>query len=177
VKAAKVALQHNIGLGGAAVVGMYRLGFPEKFKPYPSNKKNYAVDSGDSSQQETKAASPQTNFKSAIIFETLSKMIKENPKLLTSVAGVFQFDITDGPNGASQSWVADVKNPPGSVKVGKNSQPGGVIIQISDENFVGLMTGTASAQKLMMSGELKLEGEMTLAMKLRELQVVSKPKL
>lgn len=28
VSGAKVALQHNIGLGGAAVVGLYRLGFP-----------------------------------------------------------------------------------------------------------------------------------------------------
>jgi sterol carrier protein 2 len=26
---AKLALQHNIGLGGAVVVGLYKLGFPE----------------------------------------------------------------------------------------------------------------------------------------------------
>ena len=30
VPGAKVALQHNIGLGGAVVVGLYRLGFPEQ---------------------------------------------------------------------------------------------------------------------------------------------------
>lgn len=30
VDGAKVALQHNVGLGGAAVVAMYRLGFPQK---------------------------------------------------------------------------------------------------------------------------------------------------
>ena len=30
VKEAKIALQHNIGLGGAAVVTLYRLGFPQQ---------------------------------------------------------------------------------------------------------------------------------------------------
>lgn len=40
---AKVALQHNLGLGGAAVVTMYRLGFPNAFKPFPPNKTNPAI--------------------------------------------------------------------------------------------------------------------------------------
>jgi len=44
VNNAKVALQHNIGLGGAVVVTLYRLGFPEQFKPYPANKPNPAID-------------------------------------------------------------------------------------------------------------------------------------
>lgn len=30
VDGARVGLQHNIGLGGAVVVAMYRLGFPQK---------------------------------------------------------------------------------------------------------------------------------------------------
>ena len=30
VPGAKVALQHNLGLGGAVVVGLYRLGFPNQ---------------------------------------------------------------------------------------------------------------------------------------------------
>lgn len=40
----KYCLQHNIGLGGAVVVGIYKLGFPEQFKEFPSNKPNPAVD-------------------------------------------------------------------------------------------------------------------------------------
>jgi len=39
----KVALQHNIGLGGAAVVAMYKLGFPDSFQPFPLNKPNPAT--------------------------------------------------------------------------------------------------------------------------------------
>lgn len=30
VPGAKVALQHNIGLGGAVVVALYRMGFPQQ---------------------------------------------------------------------------------------------------------------------------------------------------
>ena len=43
VKDAKVGLQHNIGLGGAAVVAMYRLGFPDKLAKVPSNERNPAI--------------------------------------------------------------------------------------------------------------------------------------
>ena len=35
VPGARVALQHNIGLGGAAVVALYRLGFPSASSRYP----------------------------------------------------------------------------------------------------------------------------------------------
>jgi len=41
---AKVALQHNLGLGGLAVVTMYRFGFPEKFKAFPHDQPNPATD-------------------------------------------------------------------------------------------------------------------------------------
>lgn len=44
VKDVKYALQHNIGLGGAAVVTMYTLGFPDAWKPYPQGKQNPAVE-------------------------------------------------------------------------------------------------------------------------------------
>lgn len=37
VRAAKVALQHNIGLGGAVVVAIYRHGFPHKSTSNPDN--------------------------------------------------------------------------------------------------------------------------------------------
>jgi acetyl-CoA acyltransferase len=43
VNNATIALQHNIGLGGACVVTMYRLGFPESWRPFPSNKRNPAI--------------------------------------------------------------------------------------------------------------------------------------
>lgn len=44
VKDVKYALQHNIGLGGAAVVAMYTLGFPDAWKAYPQGKQNPAIE-------------------------------------------------------------------------------------------------------------------------------------
>jgi len=39
----KYGLSHNIGLGGAVVITLYKLGFPEQVKPWPQNKPNPAV--------------------------------------------------------------------------------------------------------------------------------------
>jgi len=44
VKNVKYALQHNLGLGGAAVIALYKLGFPESWKPFPEGKPNPAID-------------------------------------------------------------------------------------------------------------------------------------
>jgi len=41
---ATIALQHNLGLGGAAVIAAYRHGFPDKLRPYPVQKPNPAID-------------------------------------------------------------------------------------------------------------------------------------
>jgi len=39
----KVGLQHNIGLGGAVVVTMYKLGFPQSFRPLKNGQENPAI--------------------------------------------------------------------------------------------------------------------------------------
>jgi len=44
VPGAKIALQHNIGLGGAAVVGIYKKGFPDQPPQKPSTQSNPATD-------------------------------------------------------------------------------------------------------------------------------------
>eukprot|EP00008_Paramoeba_atlantica_P008643 CAMPEP_0201490880 /NCGR_PEP_ID=MMETSP0151_2-20130828/27790_1 /ASSEMBLY_ACC=CAM_ASM_000257 /TAXON_ID=200890 /ORGANISM="Paramoeba atlantica, Strain 621/1 / CCAP 1560/9" /LENGTH=423 /DNA_ID=CAMNT_0047877007 /DNA_START=54 /DNA_END=1325 /DNA_ORIENTATION=- len=44
VKDCKFGMQHNLGLGGAAVVGIYRHGFPEMKVPYPPGRPNPALD-------------------------------------------------------------------------------------------------------------------------------------
>lgn len=78
---------------------------------------------------------------------------------------MFQFDIVQGSN--KQSWTVDAKSEVGSVSAGAGSA--NVIIEMSDSDFVGMMTGKLSARDLMADNKLKLTGDMTLAMKLREL--------
>jgi adenylate kinase len=50
---------------------LYRLGFPEKFKEYPKNKKNYAIEAEDSAQG-------VTEFQSAAIFRMIAQALKTN---------------------------------------------------------------------------------------------------
>lgn len=175
VKGAKIALQHNIGLGGAAVVGIYRLGFPDKFQPFPSDKPNPAVEDLATKGKESNenASGP---FKSEAVFAQITKTIASNASLVKQVDAVYQFDITHGPGGKAQSWTVDLKNGNGSVKVGK-TEGADLVLTIADEDFVGLMTGQLSSQALYMKGKLKIKGKMALASKLQLLSSSNKAKL
>jgi len=164
VKDVKVALQHNIGLGGAAVVGMYKLGFPETFQPYPANKPNPAIE--DTAAQASAPAASSSVFKSQAVFDQMTKTIAANPSLVKTIDAVYQFDITHGPNGQAQSWAVDLKSGNGSVKSG-TAPSADLTITISDEDFVGLMSGQLSSQSLYMKGKLKVKGKMALASKLQ----------
>ncbi len=112
----KVGLQHNIGLGGAAVVGIYRLGFPEKFKPFPKDKPNPAIDSDTLKLHAPApaAAGNAADLKSAKVFEGLKAKIAADPTLVSKVNAVYKFDVK-GPNGGITSWIVDLKNGSGSV--------------------------------------------------------------
>lgn len=55
---------------------------------------------------------------------------------MKTVAGIYQFDITGGPGGKSQTWTVDVKTGKGSVGVGKPPAPD-CVLTMSDDDFVG----------------------------------------
>jgi len=168
VKGAKVALQHNIGLGGAVVVTMYRLGFPSELAPPPSPSENPAITVKDSSQQSAPAAAPAgSGFKSAEIFDNIAKLAKDNPELIKSIGGIYQFNIK-GPQ-TTETWTVDLKET-GKVSKGAAFVKSDCAINADDEDFVAMMTGKANAQNLFMKGKLKIQGNMGLAMKLNKLQ-------
>lgn len=172
VKNAKIALQHNIGLGGAVVVTMYRLGFPEKFKPLPANQPNPAIDpSVISGSVGVNAVSATATAPSSVnvVFSELEKTIKANPELVKQFEGIYQFNLKVGND--IKSWVVDVKNPPGVVKSGTVEEPDCTLI-LDAADFIGMMTGTVNPQKLYMTGKLKIKGSLDLAMKLNKLQAL-----
>jgi len=160
----KVGLQHNIGLGGAAVVTMYRLGFPEALKPF-TGKVNPAIEATPCSVQIE--PSPVAAFQTDSIFAELESQIHQNPQLLKSINGIYCFKI-NAPNGDVKTWYVDVKNAPGSVQPASNDKPD-CTVTISDQDFAALLTGKANGQQLFMSGKLKISGNMALAMKLSQL--------
>ncbi|CAN9503116.1 unnamed protein product [Ophioblennius macclurei] len=157
VPGAKVGLQHNIGLGGAVVVGLYRKGFPQETRSRPA-----AI---------LTSASSLEGFKSYAVFREIEKLLqKDGEGLVKKVGGVFAFKVNDGPGGKDATWIVDVKNGKGSV----SNDPGkkaDCTISMSDQDLPELMNGKLNPQTAFFKGKLKIAGNMGMAMKLQSLQV------
>ncbi len=98
VKNVKYALSHNIGLGGAAVVGIYKLAFPQ---------------STSVTSQKQEAASNE--HKSKRFFDEIEAKLKEDgASLINKVKATIGFTITLS-NNQNILYVIDLKNAPGSV--------------------------------------------------------------
>ncbi|XP_008289106.1 sterol carrier protein 2 [Stegastes partitus] len=158
VPGAKVALQHNIGLGGAVVVTLYKMGFPQEARSHIS-------------AALTSAGSSLEGFKAYPVFKEIEKQLQQDGEnLVKKVGGVFAFKVKDGPDGREETWVVDVKNGKGSV----SNDPGkkaDCTLSMSDQDLLDLMTGKLNPQTAFFKGKLKITGNMGMAMKLEKLQV------
>ena len=152
----KLALQHNIGLGGAVVVALYRMGFP------------------DSAQSATKKAvngTPDPNsFKANALFKVLEVAMQDDQdNLIEKVRGVYGIKITKGTNGEEGFWIVDAKTGKGKVEYFGTTKPD-VIIAINDNDIVDFISGKLNPQKAFFQGKIKIQGNMGMAMKLIDLQ-------
>jgi len=164
VKNAKVALQHNLGLGGACVISLYRLGFPE------ANTASRQI------QASLTSSSPVKDFKSASVFSEIEKALKQDgANLVKKVNGVFCFKVK-GPADQEVVWVVDAKNGNGAVKFNSNDKAD-TTITIADGDLYDLMTGKLNPQTAFFQGKLKIAGNMGLALKLKDIQPKSGSKL
>lgn len=157
VLGAKVALQHNIGLGGAVVVTLYRLGFPHEARLQVS-----AVPTSSNKLE---------GFKSYTVFKEIEKLLqKEGGQLVKKIGGVFAFKVKDGPDGTEATWIVDVKTGKGFVSNDPAIKPD-CTLSASDGDLLELMTGKLNPQVAFMKGKLKITGNMGMAMKLQNLQI------
>ncbi|KAL9950364.1 hypothetical protein ACROYT_G042852 [Oculina patagonica] len=155
VPGAKVALQHNLGLGGAVVVALYRLGFPNqrRYRPVPS----YT------------SATRQEDFKAAAIFNEMEKTMKgDGPALVKKIKGIYRFNVKNAA-GKEAWWIVDAKNGNGALKF-KGTDKADCTITMKDEDFVKIMSGKMNPQTAFFKGKIKIKGNMGLAMKLKEIQ-------
>lgn len=158
VTGAKLALQHNIGLGGAVVVALYRRGFPTGpvYKNYVNAKTDSNVD-------------PEL-FKANVLFKALEIAMQEDQDgLIERVRGIFGFKVVNGPGGAKGYWVVNAKTGKGSVHWQGKDKPD-VTFTISDTDIVDFISGKLNPQKAFFQGKVKIQGNMGLAMKLPDLQ-------
>ncbi|XP_052571063.1 sterol carrier protein 2 isoform X2 [Peromyscus californicus insignis] len=160
VPGAKVALQHNLGLGGAVVVTLYRMGFPEAASSFRAHQIEAAPTS-----------SSGDGFKADLVFKEIEKKLEEEgEQFVKKIGGVFAFKVKDGPGGREATWVVDVKNGKGSV-LPNSDKKADCTITMADSDLLALMTGKMNPQSAFFQGKLKIAGNMALAMKLQNLQL------
>lgn len=152
VPRARIALQHNLGLGGAVVITMYRKGFqnaaPNSVAAVSSNPEEFEV------------------YKYMKILE--DAMATDEDKLIEKVRGIYGFKVK-GASGAEGYWVINAKEGKGKVTYNGTEKPD-VTFTVNDKDVVDLISGKLNPQKAFFQGKIKIQGNMGLAMKLTDLQ-------
>jgi putative sterol carrier protein len=98
-------------------------------------------------------------------FEQMKEKIASNPDLVQKLNTVYQFKL-NGPNGGD--WYVDLTKPGG--EIGKGTNPAAkCTITMNDADFISLVQGKLNSQMAFMTGKLKIQGDMGLALKLQNL--------
>ncbi|KAI9803559.1 MAG: hypothetical protein M1825_001902 [Sarcosagium campestre] len=109
-------------------------------------------------------------FPSSVAFDAISSSLAsdqaERKDAIKKGNSIFAFNLKN-PQGETESWHIDLKE---TGTVGKGPAPEGkkadVTLSLSDDDFAKLVSGKANAQKLFMSGKLKIKGDAMRATKM-----------
>ncbi|KAK7601280.1 hypothetical protein V9T40_008721 [Parthenolecanium corni] len=162
---AKLALQHNIGLGGAVVVGLYQHGFPHTLKnpPLEPSPVNSFVDD-------------PSCFKVGPLFKILEEMMHDDKdNLIEKVRGIYCFKVKNSKNQEGM-WIINAKVGKGSVTYCGKDKPD-VTFSMKDEDVFDLISGKLNPQQAFFQGKVKIQGNMGLALKLTDLQKKANSKI
>jgi putative sterol carrier protein len=91
--------------------------------------------------------------------------LKAKPDLIAKINAVYQFQIAGAEGGA---WSVDCTLAGGSVSAGTVASAK-CTVSMLDVDFMKLVTGKLNAQMAFMTGKVKIQGDMGLAMKLQQL--------
>jgi putative sterol carrier protein len=109
-------------------------------------------------------ADPVTNVKD--VFEKhIPAKFQAKPDVIQKINAVYQFNIT-GPGGGS--WSVDCTQPGGRIEAGSAPSPKCTVAAV-DQDFLAIVNGKLNAQMAFMSGKLKIQGDMGLALKLQQI--------
>lgn len=100
-----------------------------------------------------------------IFEEKIASRLKENPEVAEKIKASYQFKLTGDEGG---DWAVDLKEGSGSVSEGAIDEPS-VTITMAATDFVDLVEGRLNGQMAFMQGKLKLDGDMSLALKLQQI--------
>ena len=107
---------------------------------------------------------PVTSVKD--VFEKhIPARFQAKPDVVQKINAIYQFNIS-GPGGGS--WSVDCTQPGGRVQPGAAASAK-CTVAAGDEDFLAIVNGRLNAQMAFMSGKLKIQGDMGLALKLQQI--------
>ena len=109
-------------------------------------------------------AEPVTSVKD--VFEKhIPAKLQAKPDVVGKINAIYQFNI-GGPGGGT--WSVDCTQPGGKVQPGTSANAK-CTVAATDQNFLDIVNGKLNPQMAFMSGKLKIQGDMGLAMKLQQI--------
>jgi hypothetical protein len=98
------------------------------------------------------------------IFERVERKLKEKPDDFTEIGAVYKF-VIEGPEGGT--WIIDLRKE--TLGVREADEDAECTVEILDDNFVDLFTGKLPPESALLSGKIKLTGNVLLALRFAEL--------
>eukprot|EP00818_Percolomonas_sp_WS_P003479 CAMPEP_0117443550 /NCGR_PEP_ID=MMETSP0759-20121206/4751_1 /TAXON_ID=63605 /ORGANISM="Percolomonas cosmopolitus, Strain WS" /LENGTH=842 /DNA_ID=CAMNT_0005235525 /DNA_START=2344 /DNA_END=4869 /DNA_ORIENTATION=+ len=146
-----------------------------KFPTFQPCNSNYygsgASSSGPKSAPASSGGASKINvpgFKASAIFEQIQDFIKAQPEVAKKIGVVFGF-VVKADSGSQQEWTVDLKK--GEVTLGLSSPE--CTISMKDRDFVSLIQGDLDPMTAFFGGQIKVSGDVSLAMKLQKLQIAA----
>jgi predicted lipid carrier protein YhbT len=100
------------------------------------------------------------------VFERhMPEKLRNKPDVVSKINAVYQFNIS-GPSGGQ--WSVDCTQPGGLIAAGAAAAPK-CTVACTDADFLNIVNGKLNAQMAFMSGKLRIQGDMGLAMKLQQI--------
>ncbi|KAI6238608.1 Sterol carrier protein 2 [Aphelenchoides fujianensis] len=148
---ARVGMQHNIGIGGACVVALYRLADGGGANTTVAN--THEVMDGE--------------FRADAVFHEIKARIQDEKELAKKAQGSYRFTLTSS-KGNRKSWTVDLKKSPPYVGT-ESTEKVDVELILSDDVFVAISTGKLKPDQAFMQGKMKIKGNIMKAMKLKDI--------
>jgi WS/DGAT/MGAT family acyltransferase len=136
----------------------------DKFSRYireSANELEAAILNREKKTEVKKAVKKTPKARSDKFFNHIKKFIKENPTAIYPNSGVYQFIIEEPAAG----WKLDFTKQPGAVRQ-EIQGDADITLTIKDEHLIRIADGSLNVQTAFIQGRLKIDGDMSKAMKL-----------
>ena len=98
---------------------------------------------------------------SQVFEEIIAGRLEKKPELAGQIGAKYKFEVTGDDPG---TWIVDLTEGSGSVNAGDGEADCSIAVDSAD--FLAIINGELNGQMAFMSGKLKVQGDMMLAMKL-----------